>query len=124
MDNDRMRARMEKSIKISLAGGLAQRKAALGSYQLSQWRYDYEQAVNAAMYCCGSARTSEAFLKYLNAATEDLLDQPLNQKLVRALAHELLRRRTLKGKEVKTFLISEFNTIRLNALAARAIPCE
>jgi hypothetical protein len=69
----RTRSRIERQIVIALAGAAAQRRYDRRSWRSFHSSSDYEVAANLADAISSSPAASEAFLKWLAAATDDLI---------------------------------------------------
>jgi hypothetical protein len=106
LDNSaRNRVRMENQIMISLAGLIAQRIWNPRTCRTYQCRSDHQTAVDVAMTYCGSGKQATAFLRYLHVCVDEFLRSPGIWRRVQGLAVELLRRNTMTGEEVDTFLL-------------------
>jgi hypothetical protein len=105
-DSTRTHRQFENAIMVSIAGPIAQRRYSTRSYRGWQAASDHRKAVDLATARGGSIRQAEAYLKYLGVCVEDMLFPGHRWRSVEALACELMRRRTMGGKEVFAFLVA------------------
>ena len=106
LDNSpRTRLRMETHITICLAGPLAQRIWNPRTCRNYQCRSDHQSAADVALTICGSGKQATAFLRYLDICVDEFLRAPHIWCKVEALAAELLRKHTMSGQEVDSFLL-------------------
>jgi hypothetical protein len=90
--------RLEKNVRISLAGPLAQKKFNARTYRSWHGESDHNQAADGVNYLAGPDDEFTAYWKLLEVQTRNLLN--LNWPLVEAVAAALLERRRLKGSEI------------------------
>jgi hypothetical protein len=72
--SDRARLRVERAIKICLAGPLAQKRFKPHSYRRWHGREDFNMAADLALRVCGSGRQASAFLKWLDVTTREMIE--------------------------------------------------
>jgi ATP-dependent Zn protease len=104
-DSDRMRLKIEKRVRIALAGVIAQKLYNPRSFRNYHASADYEAAVDMALHVSGSAKQAEAWLKWLEICTRDTIQAQWS--IVEGLAEALLKESTLNGEQVQR-LVSEF----------------
>jgi hypothetical protein len=95
------RANLERAIKISLAGPLAQQRFRRRSYCHRNGRQDYDCATGLARYLAGSAGERE-FLRYQERRTKALVDHFWSD--IERIAQALFERDELSGTEVKNII--------------------
>jgi ATP-dependent Zn protease len=98
----RARQRAERSIRVALAGTIAQRR-----YKPKSWRRDHSgddhaKAADLAMAISVSDIEANDLLSLLDSQTTHIINRHWN--LIDALAKEILRRRKMNSKEIKHFL--------------------
>ena len=99
MTTPRDRRHMERLVIVALAGDAAQRRHAPRSVRSWHADQDRRNAADLVSYFVGSEAQQAAYLAYLWAVTDDLVD--LHWPAVEAVAAELLERRDLSGKRVR-----------------------
>lgn len=72
--SDRARLKAERAIIICLAGPIAQRRYAPRSWRNHHGCADHEMATDLASRVTGSARSAEAYLRWLEQVTADLIE--------------------------------------------------
>jgi hypothetical protein len=94
----RARLRVERAIKIGLAGAVAQQRHRPPS--LRRWRTDgdYQSVAELALRVCGTEKIANAFIEWLRLETAALLD--LRWHEVKAVAKALLEKHHLTGAEI------------------------
>jgi ATP-dependent Zn protease len=95
------RANLERAIKISLAGPLAQARLLRRLDRRRGGRQDYDCASGLARYLAGSAGERE-FLRYQERRTHALVDHFWNE--IELVAQALIERDQLSGAEVKDII--------------------
>jgi ATP-dependent Zn protease len=95
------RANLERAIKISLAGPLAQARFHRPSYRRRGGRQDYDCASGLARYLAGAAGERE-FLRYQERRTHALVEHYWNE--IELVAQALIERDQLSGPEVKDII--------------------
>jgi len=90
--------RLEKKVRISLAGPLAQKKFNSRTYRSWHGEADHNQAADCVSCLARPDDEFVAYWKLLEVQTRNLLNR--NWPLVEAVAAALLVRRTLKGPEI------------------------
>ncbi len=96
----RTRISFENDILISLAGPEAERRFAGRTNHDSAWG-DFKHASYSANLIGGDGAGADLFLKWMSYRAKDLVTKNGNWRAIRALASELLKKETLKGKEIK-----------------------
>ena len=105
-DSDRTRLRMEKHGMIALGGPIAQRLYNPRSVRRYHASSDYRSVADVALrVSSGSTEQAEAWMTWLEIRTSDALR--LRWVVVKALAEELMERRTVAGNALYA-LIAEF----------------
>jgi len=91
--------KVEQEIIILFAGSIAQAKY-LGRNPRGWSKFhDVDTAINLGMGVNGSMKTTEAYLNWLFVATKEMFNQEKTWTEVGAIAQELLKKKTLSGKE-------------------------
>jgi len=109
--SDRARLRAESAIIVALAGPAAQRRYSPRSVRSWHASGDYELAGELAMRVNGSAAATNAYLKWLQIRTGDLLAG--RWRTVDALARALIEQKTIDGNSAVTAMNgSSTGTIR------------
>jgi hypothetical protein len=93
---------LEKRAMIALAGPIAQKVSNPRSFRNYHASADYKAAVDMALLVNGSAKQTEAWLKWLEIRTRGTLQA--QRSIVEGLAEELLRATTLNGEQVQHLL--------------------
>jgi hypothetical protein len=101
-NSPRTRSRIERQIVVALAGAAAQRKYDRRSWRSFHSSGDYETAANLADAVSSSPAASEAFLKWLTIATDDLI--AVHWLEVKKIAKALLDEKTLSGSRAGAYL--------------------
>ncbi len=110
------RYRVEKAIRIALAGGIAQRKfkpRSCGGHDQS----DRDNAIDLIFRITGSSEHADAYMNLLNIEAKGLVTKHWN--LIEALARELMQRRTMSDKEIKAAIIAENKRVFAERAAKR-----
>jgi ATP-dependent Zn protease len=94
---DRIVMRIQRHILISFAGQIAEAEF-LGRKPRYGMEHDNQSAVDMASFVTGSVETTEAYLKYCFAASNELIK--VNWQNVTAVASALLERETLTYEDV------------------------
>lgn len=98
--------RKQTNAMIALAGPIAQKLFRPRSFRRHHANSDNGTVADLALNANGSStKAAEAWIKWLGVCTRDILRG--HWPLVTALAGELVRRKTLSGDEVETFLRAE-----------------
>jgi hypothetical protein len=111
----RARVRLEKAIKFSLAGELAQKKFNPRSFRRYHSAGDRESAIKYTLLLGGTQQIAEAYLNLLRLQAEAILDRYWH--CVEALAEELLnqptkyKKKTLSGKRSRRVIIEAHNKL-------------
>jgi len=92
----------KRKAAIDYAGGIAERIYAPRAYRHWHAAHDFENTAQLVLRHFGSVRQADAYLRFVRIVTEDILK--LRWPLVIALSSVLIRRRTMTGDEVFTFL--------------------
>ena len=96
------RLRIEKQIIVFLAGAAAQRKYDRRSWRSFHSSSDYENAANLADAVSSSPAASEAFLRWLAIASDDLIAAHWQE--VEEIAKALVEEKTLSGTRVRELI--------------------
>ena len=100
--SDRTRLRAEKVIRVCFAGGAAQRRF----YQRSKWRAgrfdDLVHAAGIAFAIAASGEEARAHLKLREIQAGQIVE--FHWAAIEAVAHGLLERRKMTGKEVRAVI--------------------
>jgi len=99
----RQRGRLEPRIMSTLAGAIAEEIVKGTAGKLGAQK-DREDAAELASRFTSSSREQQAYLKWLNVRTEELLRQRISLHRLHALAQELLVRKEMTGRECRAFL--------------------
>jgi ATP-dependent Zn protease len=97
-----LRDRTERFVRICLAGRIAQRRFAPRGYRTAHDEEDRQNAAEALVRIAFSNPHQQAYMDWLSKETALILDDLW--PLVKALAHELLSREQMGGKEVEQFI--------------------
>jgi hypothetical protein len=97
------RSRIERRIVVALAGTAAQRRYDRRSWRSFHSSSDYEMAANLADAVSSSPAASEAFLKWLAVATDDLIAARWVE--VEKIAKALLEEKTLSGARIPALIL-------------------
>lgn len=100
----RTRRSVETEIIVNLAGGRSQIEYAEGATDedvLPGMGGDYGYCVELAEKVSGGEDERDAYLRWLEARTANMVRDPLFGSTVEAVAEELCRKRTLTGKEIR-----------------------
>lgn len=95
---DHARCRFEDEVVVLLAGGSAERRFAGRADHIGA-RSDYEKAADFAIAATGSKRAANAFLRWLQVTTEDLVT--LRWPAIQAVAAALVEHKRLSGACVR-----------------------
>jgi hypothetical protein len=99
--NNRARDWIEKSVKVSLGGNVAER-IFTGRNNFAGARGDFSNACDLLSHLCGYGNGEiEAYFNLLMIRTRDILTTPRNWLAVERLAAELLDKRTVRYKAAK-----------------------
>lgn len=98
------RMRMEKCVKVSLAGAIAQRKFNPKGYRTWGDEEDRKIAYDQLTHFVGSNEELEAYSKLLEIQTRNDLNIPFVWACVEAVAEALLERQELSGKDVRAII--------------------
>ncbi len=98
------RVRMEKMVRILLAGTIAQRKFNAKGYRHYHGRQDHERATDLLMHYTGSTEEVEAYINLLYVQTRLALDLPWLWMAVIAVAKALLDKGELTGRETRAII--------------------
>jgi ATP-dependent Zn protease len=91
--SDRCRMRLERLIKVSLAGQAAQRIWRPRSIRRYHSRSDFRLAAELALRVCGTGSVATAYLRWLSLSTEQMLRS--SRPLVETLASDLVQHGTI-----------------------------
>jgi hypothetical protein len=123
-DSDRARARAEKAIIMCLAGPIAQQRFSPRSWRNHHGSSDYETATDLALRLTGGGEVATAYLRYLDLATKQLVDQ--RWWVVELIANALLDVGQLSGSEIDQLITSgilrSLSSLRSNARHEQASP--
>ncbi len=98
------RVRMEKEVRILLAGTIAQRKFSPKGYRHYHGGQDHEWATDLLMHYTGSDEEVEAYINLLHVQTRQALDLPWVWTAVIAVAEALLDKGELTGRETRAII--------------------
>jgi hypothetical protein len=99
----RMRDRLEKEIVIYYAGNEAEKKFC-GRYNHWGSNGDFHSLVDLASYVAGGEEALEAYLKWLQLATRDMIARAENWLAVQKVAEALLEKKKLTSEEAKAII--------------------
>lgn len=102
------RVRLENAVIIVLAGHGALRRFNPRIRDRSGRLDDYKQAIYCLSFFSGSSRETEAYLRWLEIRTEEILKQKQVWNAVKALAQTLIEKKTLKGPEAEKIIEDAF----------------
>lgn len=105
--SDRNRLRVEKSVMLSLAGYVAQRRFRVKTWRNYHGRTDFTSAFDMLSRICGTPREANAYLELLKIQTEQLLE--MHWPVVKALATKLLTCKEMSSQQASEFLQEEFD---------------
>jgi hypothetical protein len=111
-------AEMERLIRVSLAGPMAQQRAC-GDAEIDQERAGADMIIVRALFIVitgGNIDRFPQFITRLRAETEALIFEPLNWARVLSVAAALVERRTLTGDELRDVI----NAVRVGVIHQRA----
>ncbi len=91
---------LERRIRVSMAGDIAQRRYSPRSRRAWHGQADRQHAVNLASYVTGGGKALELYLGWLPESTVNLLALPHVWTVVEAVADALLEHRTLGRKRL------------------------
>ena len=97
--NRRTIQRVKADIFVSLAGPIAELK--FTGDEEPVLCSDYNDALSATSYLCGSNEQTEAYVNYVWKVTESVISLDWNWKAVEAVAKSLLQRQTIGYKEAR-----------------------
>jgi ATP-dependent Zn protease len=95
------RMRMERMVIQILAGSIAEEMFNPEDFNHDNSESDYRGAVTLIEYFCGSQEEIEAYLKFLDIRTQNLLNDPYIWEQIEKLADILLEKKKLSAKEVR-----------------------
>jgi hypothetical protein len=99
--------RLENYAVMSLAGEAAQRRFNPRSIRSHHSSADYRLVIDALSYLCEpSSEVMEYYFALMQAQARAVVGNPINWCAIELLAKELMRRRTIKGKELREFISS------------------
>lgn len=101
--SDRARLRVERRVRVCLAGGIAEKPFNPKGYRRWSCGADHEQALDALEHLCRSAAEVEAWCRLLDIQTQYALD--LHWPMVEGLAGVLIERSTLRGGEIEKMIL-------------------
>lgn len=99
----RIRDRMERNARMSLAGGIAQRQFNPRSLRHYHGHSDRHSAVNLISYLTGSNKELVAWINLLRVQTEGLVKKHWPE--IEAVANALIEYETLTGRQIRTILV-------------------
>jgi hypothetical protein len=100
--SDRARLRLEKAIKISYAGPLAQRKFNDNSWNKFHGKTDFSIIRELGARVCGSGAQADAFLRWLELAAQEMVDT--NWMAIERVAKRLLVHDRLAGAHISAVI--------------------
>jgi hypothetical protein len=104
----RAQRRAENSMLISLAGTAAQRRHNPRGVRVPHGKSDREQVYEILSRLCGpSPEMFRAYYRLMDLQARAFVRTPVNWQAIEILANELLRVRTLSGKSLRAFIISD-----------------
>lgn len=103
-NSNRVRLRIERKVKISLAGPEAQRHFSSRSWQHYHGQRDHENVIDFLSCVTRSDEELRAYCRLLEIQTRQLVTQPFIWSQIGSLAEKLLKAKVLTGKQVKEFL--------------------
>ena len=101
--SSRARIRAESSIRVCLAGAIAQRRFNPHGFRYHHCQSDYDQATDVVLYIVGSNEEANAYMNLLEIQTRQIV--AVHWKLVDHLARALLERRRLGRKEIRATIM-------------------
>ena len=101
------RMRMERLVRVSLAGPAAQQRFARSSWRRFHGSDDYKQALRL-LYRFADGKALSAYFNLLQAWTESFLYRPGVWAQVSAVASALLKKKTLSAREVRPLMREAF----------------
>jgi hypothetical protein len=90
----------------ALAGTEAQRKFNARSLRSHHGHSDYHNAVDVLSRLCSSPEHEQKYYDAIQERTRAFVHDPVNWRAIDALAKELMRKRTIKGKELREYIRS------------------
>jgi hypothetical protein len=91
--SDRARLRLEKAIRICFAGWLAEKKFSNDHWDVSHGEYDNAKIEELCLRACGSSNQAGAFKRWLEIATQEMVDDhwsAIERVAKRLLVHDRL----------------------------------
>lgn len=116
--SDRVQCRIEKSIRVSLAGRIAERILNHKGVRYTSSPGDMENAADLIFRLASDEREAQAYSKLLDIQTELMLKKRWRQ--VRDLAEALLFHGTLNRREIRQVLKDSMNVVFEEAKAERS----
>lgn len=98
------RSRMEKLVKVCLAGPYAQRRYQPRSHWRADGEYDFGSAAELINSFTGSDREAEAYLHLLEIQTQQELEHENIWMRVEALASALVEKKKLSARKIRSIL--------------------
>ena len=89
-------------IRIALAGRIAQHKFRPRSVRWYHHEADHAQVANMIFYIAAPGEHANTYIRLLEIETRQMVD--VRWPLIEALAHELVKRRTMSGREGREFI--------------------
>ena len=106
----RARLQIERNIIISLAGAAAQRRHNKKSWRSYHSSSDFRSAANLASHVCDSKANINAFLRWLEVRTDELI--AAQWPAVHRIAEVLLERKTVPGDEIVALILEQQGSSR------------
>ncbi len=102
-NSPQVRIRLEKRIRVALAGPIAQRKFARRSWRQVHGETDYRDAADLVLRMVESGKQADEYIRRLEIETDLIVIKW--GRMIQSLAAKLVRQRTMKGREIKVFII-------------------
>ena len=106
--SDRARLRAERAIRILLAGPLAQRRFNLKGWRDYHGGKDFEMVFDILLNLVGSDEEANAYMKFLDIQTKQILELDHVWGSVKVLASALIEHRELSGKAATAVIEQAF----------------
>lgn len=104
----RVQRRIENYAVQALAGAAAQRKYNRRSVRTHHGQTDRSNVIDLLSYLCEpSSAVMTHYYALMDARAHEAVRNPSNWRAIEILTKELMRRRTIKGKALREFILSE-----------------
>ena len=96
--------RVEREVRVLLAGAAAQRRFSPHGYRHYHGESDRRGAIDLIDYITGSPEETEAYFKLLNIQAKNKINLPWAWAAIQALAEALLSHETISGKRARAII--------------------